>query len=347
MSVADDTLRWRWVDNAKAIGILLVVYGHAARGLHLAGLPMDEGWFQLIDDLIYSFHMALFFFLAGLFFNDSLQRRGRVGLLRAKCDTLVYPYAVWTLLQGTLEYALQNWTNRSGQWNHWQDVVAVLWHPLAHLWFLFTLFFVTQVAALCSSSLRPAHHRGLLLGSIIAFFFSNSELSRTPVLGFVMGHLVYFVIGMVVSAYQGPLLARPGRLALLALPLFAGASWLRSNWTGNDGVALEALQLVAGCSGTALVIALAARAERWSWRWMSMLGQASMEIYLAHVIAASGCRILLVRLIGIDSVPMHLLLGCGCGVVVPLLLRHWASRSAVISALFSNPWPLGGTRVTG
>ncbi len=46
-----------WVDYAKAIGIILVVYGHVARGVFNAGLPMDEGEFVLVDSIIYSFHM--------------------------------------------------------------------------------------------------------------------------------------------------------------------------------------------------------------------------------------------------------------------------------------------------
>ena len=73
--------RNQWVDYAKAIGIILVVYGHVARGLIAAGLPMNQTWYTLVDSIIYSFHMPLFFFLSGLFFYDSLTKRGRIGLL--------------------------------------------------------------------------------------------------------------------------------------------------------------------------------------------------------------------------------------------------------------------------
>src|SRR5690606_15822455 len=68
-----------WVDYAKAIGIILVVYGHVARGVFNAGLPMEESSYLLVDSIIYSFHMPLFFFLSGLFFYDSLMKRGKTG----------------------------------------------------------------------------------------------------------------------------------------------------------------------------------------------------------------------------------------------------------------------------
>lgn len=46
--------RIKWIDNARAIGILLVVLGHSL-------IPAS------IQTYIYSFHMPLFFFLSGLF----------------------------------------------------------------------------------------------------------------------------------------------------------------------------------------------------------------------------------------------------------------------------------------
>ncbi|MCR6652537.1 MAG: acyltransferase family protein [Cellvibrionaceae bacterium] len=55
-----------WLDYAKAIGIILVVYGHIARGLFQAGLFPQQEIYQYLDSIIYSFHMPLFFFLVRL-----------------------------------------------------------------------------------------------------------------------------------------------------------------------------------------------------------------------------------------------------------------------------------------
>lgn len=55
--------RNQWVDLCKGIGIILVVYGHVARGVFNAGIPLDEASYKLVDSIIYSFHMPLFFFL--------------------------------------------------------------------------------------------------------------------------------------------------------------------------------------------------------------------------------------------------------------------------------------------
>jgi len=47
--------RSNWIDNAKAIGIILVVYGHVARGLYNAGIKVHVPLYQLIDSVVYSF----------------------------------------------------------------------------------------------------------------------------------------------------------------------------------------------------------------------------------------------------------------------------------------------------
>jgi len=70
-----------WVDNAKAIGILLVLIRHT---------PLPEK----ILSFIYSFHIPLFFFLSGIFFKSS----NFPDFFRKKYKRLLIPYFVIGLL---------------------------------------------------------------------------------------------------------------------------------------------------------------------------------------------------------------------------------------------------------
>lgn len=67
-----------WVDYAKAIGIILVVYGHVIRGIYNSDIPLDIGFYETSNNIVYSFHMPLFFFLAGIYFFKSLSEKGKV-----------------------------------------------------------------------------------------------------------------------------------------------------------------------------------------------------------------------------------------------------------------------------
>ena len=61
------TMRESWVDYAKGIGILLVVFGHVNRGLQAAGIIMPSK--------LYHFHMPLFFFCLACFLLSRLRRK--------------------------------------------------------------------------------------------------------------------------------------------------------------------------------------------------------------------------------------------------------------------------------
>ena len=113
-----------WVDYCKAIGIILVVYGHVARGIHHAGLEINETFFRVVDIIIYSFHMPLFFFLSGLFFYRSLSKRSFIGFFNHKLDYILYPYILWSIFQGVIEVNLAQYTNGDATYN---EVFSLLW----------------------------------------------------------------------------------------------------------------------------------------------------------------------------------------------------------------------------
>jgi acyltransferase len=78
--------RIAWVDHAKALGICLVVLGHTT------------GLSTFAMNLIYSFHMPLFFFLSGYLLKESHLQQSLPGYLKRLWRTLMLPYiCFWAL----------------------------------------------------------------------------------------------------------------------------------------------------------------------------------------------------------------------------------------------------------
>ncbi|WP_298237234.1 acyltransferase family protein [uncultured Algibacter sp.] len=71
--------RYEWVDQARGLGIFLVIYGHN---------------YPFLESYIYSFHMPLFFFIAGMFHPKNITKYSIVK--RAK--SILIPYFIWSLL---------------------------------------------------------------------------------------------------------------------------------------------------------------------------------------------------------------------------------------------------------
>lgn len=82
------TNRIEWIDNAKALGILLVVLGH---------FQMSNGH---ISGFIYTFHMPLFFLISGILIGNTPLTLSFPQFLRQKVTSLVVPYYLFQLLCG-------------------------------------------------------------------------------------------------------------------------------------------------------------------------------------------------------------------------------------------------------
>lgn len=84
-----------WIDTAKGIGILLVVFGHA--------FTMEN---SLIKIYIYSFHLPLFFFLSGLLFKYE-KYKSYFAFLSSKVKTLIVPYLFFCITSYIVGYIIK------------------------------------------------------------------------------------------------------------------------------------------------------------------------------------------------------------------------------------------------
>ncbi len=318
------TQRQSWVDIAKGIGILLVVYGHVARGVFKAGIDLDEGLFRLVDSLIYSFHMPLFFFISGLFFLASLESRGRAGLVASKFDVIFYPYLIWSLLQGFIEVFLAAHTNGQAQVS---NVLALLWQPRQQFWFLYALFLISLLCALVyrGDSARRFVQATILVFLVVYLFRDDIHLGLPG--SFVAGNAVFFALGILARQSDLPnRLASPAALALTGV-LFTASQFAYHRVLGLDFASGGPFFLANAVLGIVFVVALSVRLSALNVRWLAYLGAASMAIYLMHVLAGSGCRILMKSVLGIDDAVAHLVLGTLLGTLLPLAAyraaTHW------------------------
>ncbi len=89
--------RINWIDTAKGIGIILVILGH------ISFRP------NILNIWLCSFHMSLFFFLAGITYNPKKYDTFKP-LLISKIKTLVIPYFVFAIVMWLWKFFMQLYT---------------------------------------------------------------------------------------------------------------------------------------------------------------------------------------------------------------------------------------------
>jgi fucose 4-O-acetylase-like acetyltransferase len=299
-----------WPDIAKGIGILLVVYGHVARGIEKAGLPIDPVFFKTVDALIYAFHMPLFFFVSGYLFWGSVQARGYRDVLPGRLALLIWLYVIWSVGHGAVEVMLGRLTNGSLQW---ADVFA-LWVPRAHFWYLYALALLVLVTS--AFAWVPKRYQALALFAFAAVSFTTPGLGTGwyPLL-MVGWHLIYFTAGFMLAANRvNGIRFRSHSMALYVFWVTLAIAWV--SLAAPDGL-LKLVAAVAGIILTAVASLFLTRRPLLVSRALAFLGSIALPIYLAHILAGSGMRIVLHKGLGVDLVWLHLVLGLVAGVLLP------------------------------
>lgn len=333
-AMPDRAARVGWVDAAKGVGILLVVFGHVWRGCAKAGLAVDAGVFEAVDRAVYLVHMPLFFALAGLFVARALETRSLMGFVRERCVHLLYAVVVWSYLSATFRWTAGRAADGSGLTGR-----DLLLYPLEAndiYWFLWALFLI-QVALAAILAL-PRRRARLALCALVALSLAVIATGASvPVVGAALYYAPFLVLG---HLWREAAAAPAGRTGLLGGVLFVGAESLAlalpERTAGLFGLALSALAVL----GAVLVVrAVHARVPGTApVRWLARLGALSLPVYLAHVIVLGGVRTAALRL-GLHDLAAQVLLGTVVATLAPLLLHRLAVRAGRAAALGFTPFP--------
>lgn len=323
--------RYEWVDIAKGIGIILVVYGHTLRGVENANLSLNKDFFYVNDSSIYSFHMPLFFVLSGLFFVKSLNKYNFKKLLIEKTKTILYPFVIWSILQTSIEIILSNFTN--GQIGIDSLFTAII-IPRAQFWFLHALFFIFIVNILLHYFFKS---KWLIISFTISiiYYFHPINLS---IFSNTFHNLLFFNLGVIIFTFfiekQKQKETFNSIYLILSGVIFIIAEYL---YIFKD-IHFLGFSLVLAILGVIFTVALSSIISKKTDLLavnLSSLGKYSLYIYILHILVGSGTRIILLRFFHVDNALIHIFLGTLLGVAIPYLITLKFQNNKLYKNLFS------------
>lgn len=160
--------RINFIDTAKGIGILLVVFGHV-------------NYNRDVLTFIYSFHMPLFFFISGMLFNSKSKSLGN--FVKKKAQSLICPYVLFYVLAMLFYLLLDNLRYQNINWDKYASYLLQLFiaqgsRVIANvpLWFLPCLFSV-EIIYFFISKLKKPYIIGISIGLSVLGWFLDSKFS--------------------------------------------------------------------------------------------------------------------------------------------------------------------------
>lgn len=295
--------RHPWVDYAKGIAIILVVYRHMLGGYQNAGIEVAE-YYIMAQQSVYNFRMPLFFLLSGIFLKKSLSKRSTSAFVSYKANSIMYPYLIWASLQLSIQVLFTYYANGNKSWS---DFAYLLYAPreLDQFWFLYTIFNITIIYAI---TYRYAHLRTTAQLGLAAVFYYVSTLTFVQPIGLLQDTLqyyLYFAIGgytadFVLSEKANKSFSATTLVGLLPIFLLSQWYWItHQDLRSTQPFAFAVIAIV----GSAFVINIAfvlGRAQR--MRVLKLIGRHSLYIYIMHVILLGFVKAVLVVLLKIDNV---------------------------------------------
>lgn len=303
------------MDVAKGVGIILVVIGHAWRGLESAGLIGNAWLFRLIDQLIYNFHMPLFFLLSGMTFQSWVLRRPVGEAAVSRVTRLLWPLVLWTYLFTAARLAAGDAAN-----TQLSGLESLLFFPLPprdHFWFLWALFLqqlvVLALIRFVTGPLSAPTWAGL--GAVVVLVSSFTPFGLNA---WTVGAATYagaFLTGLALGQTRW----RPeGPLAfVIAAAVFVGLQ-AASFQLSASLLTAQVLGIVLSLAALVMIRILSSGSETGLLRLFAYLGLSSMGIYLAHTIFSAGTRAVLGRFT--QDLSVHMILGTLAGIIGPLLI---------------------------
>lgn len=324
--------RQNWISDCTGVAIILIVIGNCLRGLVEAGLLPEDGWFHVVDAMIYSFHMAMLFVLAGLTFVSWAMPMEPVPFVLSRLKGLVWPMTLWTWMYYIVKIVSGKLANNPTPWSEFPFNPLP---PKVHYWDLWT-FFMISLAVYC---MRPIWKRDkTVLWPWLVLFAISCYLSKDiPLMGFQGENQLLFIGIFALSFHFSPY--------FIAGILMARRPWPKFGWLGVlaaiavliPSVLLplkpldhydtfeHTIYLIIAFTASVAVMQIMREIDLQKPTLLRSFGQGWLAIYCAHPIFSPAFRMVLTKL-GVTSISAHVIGGTLIGLFAPLALRALAQR---------------------
>ncbi len=306
------------IDDWRGLAILLVVVGHS---IQWTTASFDSNW---AFRFIYAFHMPLFFFISGIVAMPAVERP-IAGLLKSRALSLVVPFVSWYVAVNAVSRVLNGRP-------HLFEAARNLYTSVDYgLWFLWVLFAMTMIVAVCIRI--PVLPRWLTFLLVwVGLQYANTGVLG---LGLIKWHFAFFACGVLISrpALSGDLLERRWRplvaVAVVVAYVALAIGWRRVDmvplaqwWQAHHLLGVRSLDLgyryaaAAAGIGTSLLVARWVRLIPAVAQGLRFLGLRTLDIYVSHQLILN-----LFGGLGILWAPVAAIVAGGGAIVVAILAR--------------------------
>lgn len=309
------------IDTLRGLACILLVAYHVVGGTSSLGLQIpDEHWISKVNYALAYLRMPLFCFLSGFVYAWRPFKNNFPQFLVGKTRRLIIPM----LIVGTFFAFLQSITPGANSTPIDWRLIHIM--PVAHFWFLESLFWIFMFIALLESLrvLDTLPGFAMVWAGAVALFLFNTLPDLLGLAGAAY-LLPFFLLGLATNRFAAHI--KPPVVWLMAVGVVVLVGLVVMQRTFPERSSLVALLLgTFGC-----VLLLRSHLES---RWLAAVGAYSFAIYLFHTMFTAASRIALTRL-GVSDIAVLFASGLFMGMLGPVIV------ATVLRRVPLGRWALG------
>lgn len=288
--------RYEEIDICRGLGIVLVVLGHA-----LKQTGELEGLLNILLEVIYSFHMPLFFILSGFTAVKVLRLtkiNEKIRYMKNRAHRLLVPYFVIGLIYLPLKYYMGKFAVKPYDFSQaWRILIGD--NPNTALWFCYILFMCSIIAALVinRNNIKLVTVSMLAVCCITYGFGFDLRLGK---------YFAFFLIGIMIRASYTDIKGKidSGKLFLISIVVFVLANYLLYRGVGIFNV-------FTALSGSHIIYYVACRVSSdmetpdesgGIRKAIKLAGEYSMDIYIFSEPIMTVLRLIVWNILGLNYI---------------------------------------------
>ncbi|RYE55327.1 MAG: acyltransferase [Sphingobacteriales bacterium] len=319
--------RLGWIDYARGLAILLVVYRHSVIGIQRSGSTVPSIIFYL-QEFVYNFRMPVFFLLSGFFLSFSLKKYSVPKLISKKAKTLLYPYILWSIILITLQIIMSRYTNTVRTIRDYQFILTQP-RQVDHMWYLLALFNTSALFLLLYNwlgKLPLVHVAVAIMLHFSCFLFQDYSFFSD-----LCYYYIYLVLGVVLAGVLIRMESSSKRklthALIVVVPFFILGQFL---WLYNqpETITLTVPFLMITLIACAFFYLICKIFYSSGWGlWLTEIGRNSLQIYILHILIISSFRIAITQVVAEPNIYLLLcgsmILGIAGPILIHRLLQYW------------------------
>lgn len=322
--------RESWLDYLRAFACVLVALGHLVMSFQEAAIIKNSMLASVFIQVIYHFHVYIFFFCSGYLFQSSFSKCAcKTEYYRkklVKCFDFILVYILFSGVTYFIKSILSGAVNSPVEQSF---VTVLLMQPINQMWYMYAI----SIIMLCVPTIKSERGCACVLLVTVCLkvfmcFLPNGEVLPLP-LKYLFENAIWFALGEI-WFYKRVILNKWVTAVFAVLFLVFNAFEQVYN---VDYAFLDAILTFWGIlASEEIVRRITKDIKKMPLVW-KLLSKYMFQIYLLHTICAAGIRIILLKL-DIESFLIHFVMGIVFSFVVPILIACFAERVRVFNLVF-------------